>query len=267
MSGLLSLLGLLLLVHHAGTYLLWLYEERRHGPPRRPRELPAALTAWLGEGLAHLFALLTWPFGWWPERPRSAAGCVGRPVVLLHGWGMNRASMVLLAARLRRDGRHVTALNYPSVGSDTDAKAAHLAASVREVIERTGAERVDIVAHSLGGVVARALARRCGGLSFIGSLVTLGSPHGGAALADLLRWPLVRQLRTGSHYLTALAEDDPVPTAIRVTAISSLFDAIVFPAANAEYPGAMNVSIDYVGHMSLLLSGRVYDLVKESLEG
>ncbi len=257
---------LVVVVHHLATYLLWFYEERRYGPVRRPRELPAALTAWLGEGLAHLFALVGWPFGFLPERVRPDAGSVGHPVVLLHGFGMNRASVALLAARLRGDGRQVFTVNYSSLGADTGAMAEQLARSIRSLLDQTGAERVDVVAHSWGGVIARAVARHHGGLSFIGALVTLGSPHQGSALADLVKWSHLRQMRSGSRYLTALAEDDPVPGAIKVTAISSLFDAIVFPAANAEYPGATNVSIDYVGHMSLLLSARVYDLVKEALD-
>lgn len=263
---LVRVLLVLVVVHHASTYLLWAYEERRYGPARRPRQLPAAVMAWFGEVLAHFVALLGWPFGLLPERELDSAGYTGIPVVLVHGWGMNRASMAMLAARLRKDGRRVFRVNYPSTGPDTGVKAEHVARFMRNVLERTGAERIDVVGHSLGGVVSRVVARHHGGMDFMGALVTLGSPHRGSALVDALRWARTRQLRPGSNYLTTLADDDPVPGRVRVTAISSLFDAIVFPVANAEYDGAVNVSVDYVGHMSLVLSSRVYGLVKEALE-
>ena len=100
---------------------------------------------------------------------------------------------------------------------------------------------------------------------YVERLVTLGTPHQGTALAAFVSRPNVQPMRPGSLFLRRLAEDDPVPSAVSCTAIFSTFDALVFPAALAEYPGAMNIEIDDVGHLGLLLSARVYMLVEENL--
>jgi pimeloyl-ACP methyl ester carboxylesterase len=247
------------------TYLLWMYEVRVHGGSRpAPSRLPY-LTAWLADWLALLFALVASALGVF-GRPRADARPNGRPIVLLHGWCMTRGSMSLLAARLRRDGRSTFAVNYPSLLADMDRKAAHVAASLRAIAAETGADSLDVLAHSQGGVIVRAAAKDHACLPLLGNVVTLGSPHQGTALAALLGWRRLAAERPSSRYLTRLAEDDPVPTTVNFTSIYSHFDAVVFPSELSYYAGAFNVAIDYVGHHSLLVSERVYQLAKENLD-
>lgn len=252
-------------IFHCLTYLLWRFDGRRRGVSR-PREafLPL-LTSWIGEGMALLLVVLAWPAGL-VGQPRLRRSGNQRPVVLVHGWSLNRASMALLAARLRRDGRDAYAVNYPSLLADTDAKAAHLADTLRRVAIETGSTRIDVIAHSLGGVVIRAVACRHGGLEFLGNVVTLGSPHGGCALAVLLDGLGLRQLRPGSRYLERLAGDDTLATSVNVAAVASTFDAVAFPIDCCEYRGALNISIDSIGHHGLLMSEQVYTLAKENLD-
>jgi pimeloyl-ACP methyl ester carboxylesterase len=67
-------------------------------------------------------------------------------------------------------------------------KAAELAAAIREVCRYTGAEKVRIVAHSAGGLVARVyLQNALPGVPYRGDvdrLITIGTPHLGSALAS-----------------------------------------------------------------------------------
>ncbi|TFH26013.1 MAG: alpha/beta fold hydrolase [Myxococcales bacterium] len=221
-------------------------------------------SAWLGELMALVAVMLAWPLGWIPRR--APAGYGPRPVVLLHGWSLNRASMEVLAARLRRDGRQVFAVNYPSMQADADAKGAVVAARLREISAATGGGRVDVVAHSLGGVVIRVAATEPGMESLVGNVVTLGSPHRGSALALLWGGAGLGQLRPGSRFLETLTATDKLSERANVTAIASRFDFIVFPLDLAYYAGALNVTIEDVGHHSLLFSQRVYGLVKENLD-
>ncbi len=251
------------------VYTLWLYERRAHGPmaQQQRRPLRYAIGPWLIEAVSLGLALLTWPLGLLCRgRPRALGSGGGRPVVLLHGWAMTPASLGLLALRLRRAGRRPYLLGYPSTGADMNRKAATIARQIASIREESGADQVDIVAHSLGGLLARAAMRDCGGLDFIGRLVTLGTPHQGTVLAAFLSWPRIKPMRPGSRFLQGLAENDPLPSRLAITAVFSGFDALVFPQRLAEYPGAMNVEVDDVGHMSLLVSRRVYRVVEESLD-
>jgi triacylglycerol lipase len=254
-----------LLAFHALTYLLWLYEARVHGRPGPHEPALPWFVAWLGEALALAVAVASWPFGLMPVRRAPRGTTNARPVVLVHDWGLNRASMALLAARLRRDGRDVYPIDYPSTGPDTDAKAAHVAAALRRVADEACATTLDVVAHGQGGVVVRAAARSGNTSALLGNLVTLGAPHGGTPLAAFFRSPRLVQLRPGSHYLDRLREDDSIAESANVATIHSSFDAIVFPDECAYWPGAFSISLDFVGHTGLLLSDRVYTLVKENL--
>jgi hypothetical protein len=53
---------------------------------------------------------------------------------------------------------------------------------------------------------------------------------------------------------------------VNVTSIYSTYDAVVFPCELSYYEGAMNVRVDWAGHHSLLVSERIYRLVKENLD-
>jgi len=171
----------------------------------------------------------------------------------------------LLVARLRRDGREAHACGYGRARG-AHAKAGRVASALRELAASTGARRVDVITHGEAGVILRSAARDHGCLDVLGNVVSLGAPHRGAALASFFGLRSLAHLRPGSRYLTSLADSDPVPEAVNFTAIASSFDAAVFPPELAYYAGAMNVTLDWVGHHALLTSERIYRLAKENID-
>ena len=188
------------------------------------------------------------------------------PVVLLHGHAQPASSCRWLARRLRRDGWDVHVLRYPVFGGDVRRSAVAIAGAIDAAREQSGADTVDVVAHGLGGLVARACLRERGAAAGVRRLVTLGTPHRGtAALTWFGLGAMLRQARPGSPLLAWLSADDPVPAIVDVVALHSLDDALVIPDENAYYPGAFNIQLRAVGHFSLLVSARVYDLVRENL--
>jgi hypothetical protein len=200
-----------------------------------------------------------------PPVPRASAS--RRPVILLHGYAMSAGSFLWMARRLRQDGwTWVWAISCTPAFGDIRRNARMLAAAVEQARHLASADRVDIVAHSMGGLVARAYIK-AGGAPSVHRLITLGTPHRGTVNGTLggLVDPMVRQMRIGSPLLEELARDDPVPHTVNVVSIYSRFDAIVIPPENAHYPGALNVELDGVGHTGLLLSRRVYELIRKSL--
>jgi triacylglycerol esterase/lipase EstA (alpha/beta hydrolase family) len=265
LEGLVLLVTTATAVFHCTTYLLFVYERRAHAQPSPAGPFAPAAAAWVGEWLALIVIVVSWPFGFIPVNRPTSAGA-GRPVVLVHGWSLNRASMALLAARLRNDGRTVFSINYRTRGIDMDAKASEVAGKLRDILVSAGADRLDVVAHSLGGLVMRAVVRYHSGAEFLGNVVTLGSPHKGSSLVYLSKSPDLIQLRPNSPFLQRLANNDPTPDTVYFTAISSTFDAIVFNDSDSDYAGALNISLDYIGHHVLLASPTVYILIKENLE-
>jgi triacylglycerol lipase len=185
----------------------------------------------------------------------------GTPILLVHGLIDNRSIFTLLRRALQRRGfGRVLTLNYSPFTQDVRTAAARLERLVERTCEETGYERVHVVGHSLGGLVARYYVQRMGGDARVHTLVTLGSPHAGTHAAYLLPQRLVRQLRPGSELMHELAA--PV-TACRTRFVSywSDLDQLVVPkrAARLDHPDLQvrNVLLRGVGHMSLPISGRV----------
>ncbi len=109
------------------------------------------------------------------------------PVVLLHGLGRTRISMWLLAWWLDRAGFRTRTIGYPS----TRLTMAQSEALLREKLAGMGP--VDLIGHSLGGVLSARLLRSPEGLG-IRRVVQLGAPNLGSPLATRLSgiWPVRR---------------------------------------------------------------------------
>lgn len=111
------------------------------------------------------------------------------PVVLVHGLfgfarigvpGMRFHYFRGIVKHLESLGCHVHAVRLPPYAS-VPARAKRLVAA----IEALPHERVDLIAHSLGGLDARYALAHLGLDKRVRSLVTIGTPHHGTPIADL----------------------------------------------------------------------------------
>jgi triacylglycerol lipase len=128
------------------------------------------------------------------------------PVLLVHGLADNRSVFTILGRELRRTGfRNVYALNAHPFPGDARTAAVRLAEEVERICAETGEERVHIVAHSLGGLIARYYVQLLDGDERAATLITIGTPHQGTTLARLLPYRMTGQLLPGSELLTELA--------------------------------------------------------------
>ncbi|MFC9113233.1 MULTISPECIES: esterase/lipase family protein [Streptomyces] len=237
-------LELAILAGHVLLYPAGIIQERR-GPDRSA--LPAP------EGTAQL-----------PVRAKP-------PVVLLHGFIDNRSVFVLLRRSLAQHGRQqIESLNYSPLTCDIRIAAELLGRHIEQVCERTGSTRVDVVGHSLGGLIARYYVQRLGGDRRVRTLVTLGTPHSGTRVAPLANaHPIVRQMRPGSPVLEELAQPAP-GCRTRFVAFWSDLDHIMDPLETAcvEHPDltAVNVRVSGVGHLALPVHPAVATGIRQALD-
>ena len=193
------------------------------------------------------------------------------PVLLVHGLIDNRSVFTVMQRNLRRRGfTHVCSWNYSPLSTDIARAARDLGEHIEAICAQTGYDRIHVVGHSLGGLIARYLAQRQGGDRRIDTLVTLGTPHHGSLLAHVAPTPLIRQLKPGSPVIREL--DAPAPgCATRITAIYSDLDELVLPTSSGrcDHPdlGARNLLVHGVGHMSLAWHPAVVDEVTATLAG
>ncbi len=183
----------------------------------------------------------------------------GTPILLVHGLIDNRSIFTRLHRSLRRRGfEHVATVNLPLFTSDIPTAASRLAKMVETTCEQTGHGRIHIVAHSLGGLVARYYVQKLGGDERVHTLVTLGTPHEGTRLARMLppmvAYTLLRQLRPDSDVIRELAEPAPA-CRTRFLAFSGDLDTVIRPTESAllHHPdlSVRNVRLPGVGHHSL----------------
>jgi triacylglycerol lipase len=185
----------------------------------------------------------------------------GTPILLVHGMVDNRSIFTVLRRALRRRGfGRIWTMNYHVLTHDLRAAAGRLAATVESICEQTGYERIHVVSHSMGGVVARYYIQRMGGDDRVHTLVTMGSPHQGTRAARLLPRGVTRQLQPNSEIIAELRA--PAPTCrTRFVSFWSDLDALISPkrAARIDHPdlNARNVLVRGVGHMSLPINGTV----------
>jgi pimeloyl-ACP methyl ester carboxylesterase len=193
------------------------------------------------------------------------------PVVLVHGLVDNRSIFAVMRRSLRRRGfATVCSWNYSPLLRDVQRGARDLGAHIARICEQTGHDRVHVVGHSLGGLIARYHVQCQDGDQRVDQLVTLGTPHQGSLLAHVLPTPLVRQLRPGSALLQELARPAP-GCRTPITAIYSDLDQMVLPtsAGRCEHPdlATRNLLVRGVGHMSLPIHRQVVDEVAATLAG
>jgi pimeloyl-ACP methyl ester carboxylesterase len=193
----------------------------------------------------------------------------GTPIVLVHGLVDNRSAFAVIRRALRRRGYgRVSTVNYSPLTADVPAAAARLGRRIERICADTGYERVHVVGHSLGGLIARYYVQRLGGDHRVDTLVTLGAPHHGTQLARLFPVLVTRQLRPGSRLMSDLAT--PVTNCrTRFVSVWSDRDEVVVPPHNGElrHPdlNATGVRVHAVGHLSLLVDSRAVQAVVRAL--
>jgi pimeloyl-ACP methyl ester carboxylesterase len=209
-----------------------------------------------------------------PSSQDSAARRPARPelpVVLLHGFIDNRSAFVLLRRNLAQHGRHrVESFNYSPLTCDIRIAAELLGRHIEEICARTGSAQVDIVGHSLGGLIARYYVQRLGGDRRIRTLVTLGTPHSGTRAVPLANaHPIVRQMRPGSEVIEELALPSP-GCRTRFVSFWSDLDSVMDPLDTAclDHPDLQveNVPVTGIGHLALPVHPTVATRIREVLD-
>ena len=228
----------------------------RHDLGDRP--VRAALVEWAVSAVLSLAR----PAGFFPLPGARTHGL--RPIIVVHGYAMNRANFLPLALRLRRAGLGpVIGFEYWTLGR-TAAAARQLAWFIEDVRAATGAAQVDVIGHSMGGLVGRYYVALAGGDGIVKNLVTLGSPHTGTELSAVSLGHPTRELGLGSALITRLAAAPP-PSHTQVTVVWSRGDALVPGARQLAFPGAEVIMYPDLGHVALLGSRRVARAVIERL--
>jgi triacylglycerol lipase len=163
------------------------------------------------------------------------------PVIIVDGMASPALLYIPMTLRLQADGYEVWNFELPTLGlQDINLSAQALAAFVDNVLTQTGASKVDLVAHSQGGLASRVFIKYLGGTPKVDSLIMLGTPNQGTQLSSIAS--LVgscvgivgcSQMAVGSTFITDLNAGDDSLGDIVYTNIATRNDELVIPYTNS----------------------------------
>ena len=130
--------------------------------------------------------------GNWEDDPQTFEDCTPErpPVLLLHGFLGTRGALFLLEQRLKNDGYAVFSINLGLLNIGDIRKSAYrIHLEIERILEAADGriEKIDIVGHSMGGLIGLYYAQAMGGHERVRKLVTLGTPWRGTWFALALR--------------------------------------------------------------------------------
>ena len=254
------------LAAHTCVVVFTFMVSRRHAwpaPPELTPGLPSALRIGIAEWLAYLaLFIVIQPFerlwmGADTVRPRPQ----GVPVLLIHGYLCNRGAWWWLRRRLRTRGIAAATITLDPPLGGIDGFVDQLRARIEALRTETGADRIALVGHSMGGLVARAYLR-AHGPDRVAGLVTLGSPHHGTRLAHYGLGANARDMEPDSAWMRAMASVDP---RVPMVSVWSPADNFVAPQDSSRLAGAREVILPALSHLGMLFSSAVLEVLAGEL--
>ena len=242
--------------------LSWIWRTPR--PPNAQLDLAGSVRLFIGEVLA---VATSWPLIALHRLViRDPAPAPARlPIVLVHGVMVNDGVWFTMRRYLARQAvGAVYTINYGPPYGDIEHFAAQLGAKIESVCAATGAARVLLACHSMGGLVARAYLRQRGPAR-VERIITIGTPHHGSVFARGVVGRCLAQMRPGNAWLAELNRDETKPPPVPITSIWSRHDSLVAPQASGELACAENVAVIGVGHNALLGDREVGDVVVRAI--
>jgi pimeloyl-ACP methyl ester carboxylesterase len=229
--------------------------------PGSPRASPLRVLRIFLREMSVSLRLFMWRQPWrsgFPEPPLVRDP--QRPALLLvAGFMCNRAAWRPLLDSGRLAQFNVATVNLEPIFGDID----HYAEVVHEAVEglrtATGAARVVLVGHSMGGLAARVYLRKHGD-AHVAHVVTLASPHHGTIFGRLGHSRNARQMARGSRFIEHLKQHDRGRWA-RFTTVATRDDNLLIPRSSPLLAGAKQTELDGVGHLALIEDPRAWQVI------
>jgi pimeloyl-ACP methyl ester carboxylesterase len=184
------------------------------------------------------------------------------PVLLLHGFLGTRGSMYVLERRLNGDGICVFSFNLGSLNTRDIRQSAFLIhRKIESILAQTPVQKIDIIGHSMGGLIGLYYIKKLGGHEKVRKLVMLGTPTSGtwSALLGVATVGLISksswQILPRSRFLDELGRG-ALPPEVEYHTIAAQRDWVC-PPGSTFLPGATRVVVP-LGHSSLVVSEEVY---------
>ena len=187
------------------------------------------------------------------------------PILFVHGFTSNAGAWDNMRSRFVADGWESNRLfAYTFSSSTSNATVAQdIANRVAAIKAATGASKVDIITHSMGGLSSRYYLKNLGGTANVDDWVSLGGPNHGTTWAYFCFSTPCIQMRPGSSFLNSLNSVDETPGAVNYGTWWSPCDEVINPDTSTILSGATNRQTACISHGGLLSNSTVYGQVRD----
>jgi triacylglycerol lipase len=209
---------------------------------------------------------ITGPIGGAPVADLTARPRTDVPVLLVPGWFDTARDLAALRIRLLAAGwAHVRPLTFADPTGSNREHAAEIDSVVAEILAETGASRVDIVAHSMGGLATRWYLKEHGPAR-VRRVAFLASPHRGTLSAHFAWGEGRGEMMPESAFLDSLNVSPLLPEGLDAITIRTPIDTRVLPGESATLPGVEDHLVCCPTHQGLLRHDDVFLIVADFLE-
>lgn len=229
-----------------------------------PSRLWLAVKLMMGEFISICLTLLMYPFGITNSPDTPGGDRTGIPVIFLHGLFHNRAVWLWYKFRLRRHGLTDLYTINLHIWKDVETLTERVAMLIDELRHQRGIEKVHLVGHSMGGVIARNYLQIRGGAEKVDRCILLGTPNSGSKMVSFVVTSLGKNLIPSSPFLNNL-NAQPFPNKVHLTNIYSRHDNLVLPFESCLLKDQHNVELTGIGHNALLYHPTAFRAIHAAL--
>jgi triacylglycerol lipase len=192
------------------------------------------------------------------------------PILFVHGYNSDGSTWKTMMDRFRKDGwadSELHAMTYTTSKSNVEI-ADSVAAEVTRILAATGASKVDIITHSMGGLSSRHYLKHYSGTAPVDAWISLAGPNHGTTTAEACGDISCVEMRVGSDFLAALNTDDETPNAARYATWWSPCDEVIDPNESVILAAdAANHKTSCMPHRQLKEDSKVYRAVRDWVAG
>ena len=192
------------------------------------------------------------------------------PVLLIHGFLGTRGVMLPIENRLKRLGFPVFSIHLGALNIfDIRESAKKIAVSVSDIAERHKLSRIDVIGHSMGGLIGLYYVKRLEGHRHTRKMISIGTPYRGtyAAIAGVVLFGAFSksswQLMKHSPFVGELGEGE-LPEGTRCYSIMAKNDELCWPE-DCALAGGRNYMVSG-GHSTLVNGEETFSYIKDILE-
>ena len=194
-----------------------------------------------------------------------------RLIVFVHGLAGHRGNFLPMQTYFRWMGRPASvSIGFPTRNSIKEM-AEHLKRTIEDLVRdnQLPADKcIDIVAHSMGGIITRLALQDPQVAARIHTVITLATPHHGTQLARYLDTLKVRELQPNSDLLTELSCQLPWGTDTQMPRLICYWtpkDLMLLPPRSAVVEGAEAVCVPESTHLGFILKPVVWESIFRTL--